>query len=363
VFLIINSLKAKKIDMANVLLHFVKIEEIVMKIINKHLLAAAATFTLIAGQVSATQVLRFSHTDNPGGSRQAAAQVFADKVEDYTQGRYKIRIYPSGQLANDPKAIEQLQLGGVDFTVSATGSYATHLPSLNLTSMPFLVDTYEQGWELYDNSAWLKNEFSKLPAKGFRVLSTWEAGFRSFTTRDPLNSPADAVGEKMRVYPNDMIRWTMEAIGFQTVVMPITDVYLAIQQGTVSGQENPVDTIKSLRFNEVAKNITLTRHVYSPLPLTVSEATWKKISPADQVLFSKAASEAAAFSRDLVKNSVSSQLEAMKSAGATVSVPTIGPFRDAVASVYGKARGVYGAEEVDKILADAAAIRKALPAK
>jgi tripartite ATP-independent transporter DctP family solute receptor len=334
-----------------------------MKIITKGLiLASAAAVAITAGSASAATTLRFSHTDNPGGSRQAAAEVFAKKVAEYTENRYKIRIYPSGQLANDPKAIEQLQLGGVDFTVSATGSYASHLPSLNLTSMPFLVDSYEQGWELYDNSAWLKNEFAKLPAKGFRVLSTWEAGFRSFTTKEPLNSPADAVGEKMRVYPNDMIRWTMEAIGFQTVVMPITDVYLAIQQGTVSGQENPVDTIKSLRFNEVAKNITLTRHVYSPLPLTVSEATWQKISADDQKLFLKAAAQASAFSRDLVKNSVDSQLKEMADAGAVVTVPEIGPFREAVASVYDKARAVYGAE-VDKILADAAAIRAALPAK
>lgn len=323
----------------------------------------AVTFTMLAGTANAAEVLRFSHTDNPGGSRQAAAEEFAKKVKDYTEGRYEIRIYPSGQLANDPKAIEQLQLGGVDFTVSATGSYATHLPSLNLTAMPFLVDSYEQGWELYDNSEWLKGEFEKLPSKGFRVLATWEAGFRSFTTKEPLTSPADAEGEKMRVYPNDMIRWTMEAIGFQTVVMPITDVYLAIQQGTVSGQENPVDTIKSLRFNEVAPNITLTRHVYSPLPLTVSETTWQKLSDADKDAFSKAASEAAAFSRDLVKNSVDSQLAEMTEAGATVSVPEIGPFRKAVESVYDKARGVYGAGEVDKILADAAAIRDSMPSK
>ncbi|MFT6656983.1 MAG: tripartite ATP-independent transporter DctP family solute receptor [Maritalea sp.] len=311
---------------------------------------------------SAAVVLKFSHTDNPGGSRQAAAEVFAEKVAEYTEGRYEVRIFPAGQLANDPKAIEQLQLGGVDFTVSATGSYATHLPSLNLTAMPFLVDTYEQGWELYDNSAWLQGEFAKLPEKGFRVLATWEAGFRSFTTKNALNSPADAVGQKMRVYPNDMIRWSMEAIGFQTVVMPITDVYLGIQQGTVNGQENPVDTINSLRFYEVAPNITLTRHVYSPLPLTVAEATWQKFSDADKEAVLKAAAEAAVFSRHLVKNSVDSQLEEMKAAGAIINVPTIGPFRDAVFSVYDKARGVYGAEQVDQILQDAADIREAFPA-
>lgn len=308
-------------------------------------------------------ILKFSHTDNPGGSRQAAAEVFAEKVKDYTEGRYNVRIFPAGQLANDPKAIEQLQLGGVDFTVSATGSYATHLTSLNLTAMPFLVDTYEQGWEFYDNSDWLEGEFAKLPAVGFRVLSTWEAGFRSYTTKNPLTSPADAVGRKMRVFPNDMIRWTMEAVGFQTVVMPITDVYLAIQQGTVDGQENPVDTIKSLRFYEVAPYITLTRHVYSPLPLTVSEKTWQKFSDADKEAVMKAAAESSAFSRDLVKNSVDAQLAEMSAAGAKVSTPEIGPFRDAVASVYDKAREVYGAEAVDKVLADAARVRDMLPAR
>jgi TRAP-type C4-dicarboxylate transport system substrate-binding protein len=222
------------------------------------------------------------------------------------------------------------------------------------------VDSYEQGWEFYDHSAWQQARFDELPSKGFRVLSTWEAGFRSFTTTMPLNSPADAVGKKMRVFPNDMIRWTMEAIGFQTVVMPITDVYLAIQQGTVNGQENPVDTIRSLRFYEVAPNITLTRHVYSPLPLTVAEKTWQGFSDADKAAVKKAADEASAFSRDLVQKSVNAQLEEMKAAGATVNAPVIGPFRDAVASVYDKARGVNG-DAVDQVLAEPAAVREKFP--
>lgn len=315
---------------------------------------------LMSSTAYAEKLLRFSHTDNPGGSRQAAAEVFAKKVSEYTNGRYKVRIFHSGQLANDPKAIEQLQLGGLDFTVSATGSYASHMPSLNLTAMPFLVDSYKQGWEFYDNSKWLKGEFDKLPSKGFRVLSTWEAGFRSFTTSMKLASPKDAVGKKMRVYPNDMIRWTMEAIGFQTVVMPITDVYISIQQGVVNGQENPVDTIKSLRFYEVAPNVTLTRHVYSPLPLTISENTWKSFSKEDQIAVKKAAMEASEFSRKLVRDSVDSQIEEMKKAGANVSVPVIGPFRTAVQSVYDKAKGIYG-DEVGKVLADAAYVREKFP--
>lgn len=322
---------------------------------------AASALAFTAGALQAQTVLKFSHTDNPGGSRDQAAQLFAQKVAEYTEGRYEVRVFPAGQLGNDPKAIEQLQLGGVDFTVSATGSYATHLPSLNLTAMPFLVDSYEQGWEFYDNSAWLKAEFDKLPAVGFRVIGTWEAGFRSFTTTFPLNSPADAAGKKMRVFPNDMIRWTMEAIGFQTVVMPVTDVYLAIQQGTVDGQENPVDTIVSLKFTEVAPNLTLTRHVYSPLPLAISETAWQALSEVDREAVLKAAADSSAFSRDLVKNAEAAQLEALSAAGTTIITPEIGPFRDAVAGVYDQARGVYGAE-VDKVLGEAEAIRAAIPA-
>ncbi|MEM8540675.1 MAG: ABC transporter substrate-binding protein, partial [Pseudomonadota bacterium] len=89
-----------------------------MKNTLKALLLGTALVGALGTTAFAQTILKFSHTDNPGGSRQAAAEVFAEKVAEYTEGRYEIRIFPAGQLANDPKAIEQLQLGGVDFTVS-----------------------------------------------------------------------------------------------------------------------------------------------------------------------------------------------------------------------------------------------------
>ena len=96
-----------------------------------------------------------------------------------------------------------------------------------------------------------------------------------------------------------MMRWTLEAMGFNTQIMPLPEVYLAIQQGAVAGQENPIDTIYSNKFYEVAPNVTLTRHVYSPIPLAVSEKTWQKFSPADQRAVKEAAQVAATFSRQL----------------------------------------------------------------
>ena len=276
-------------------------------------IALAAAFTLPA---AAQTVLKFSHTDQQAGARQAAANVFAKKVEELTQGRYKVHIFCCSQLGNDPKNIEQLALGGIDFTVSSTGSYAPHVSTLNLTMMPFMVDTYQQGWKLYDESKWLKEQFDKAPAKGFRFLSTWEAGFRSMTTKDALNSPDQAKGMKLRTFPNEMMRWTLESMGFAIQIMPLPEVYLAIQQGAVQGQENPIDTIYSNKFYEVAPHITLTNHVYSPIPLAISEKTWAKLSPADQKAVTEAAQVAAKFSRQMIAGNDENQLKEMASRGA-----------------------------------------------
>ncbi len=322
-----------------------------------------ALFCCAAIAGAAPTVLKFSHTDQQNGTRHAAALLFAKLVKEYTAGRYEVQVFPAGQLGNDPKNIEQLQLGGIDFTVSSTGSYAPHIDSLNLTMMPFLVESYEQGWDLYDNSKWLQAQFDKAPAKGFRFLATWEAGFRCMTTKDLLSSPADAKGKKLRSFANEMMRWNLEAMGFSVQIMPLPEVYLAIQQGTVQGQENPIDTIYSNKFYEVAPYITLTRHVYSPIPLTISERTWNKLSAADKAAVRKAAQEAAVYSRTEIKAVEEKQIAEMAAKGAKISTPKISLFRDAVQSVYAQARTKYGAKEVDDFLADAEDTRKALPVK
>ncbi len=322
---------------------------------SKTLLALAASIAL--APAAAQTVLKFSHTDQQAGARQAAAQVFAKKLEELTQGRYKVQIYCCSQLGNDPKNIEQLALGGIDFTVSSTGSYAPHVPSLNLTMMPFLVDSYAQGWKLYDESPWLKAQFAKAPEKGFRFVATWEAGFRSMTTKDPLSKPADATGKKLRTFPNEMMRWTLEAMGFNIQIMPLPEVYLAIQQGAVSGQENPVDTIYSNKFYEVAPHVTLTNHVYSPIPLAISEKTWQKLSEADRKAVMEAGAVAARFSREMISGNDAKQLAEMTAKGAKVNAkPDVAAFRSAVMPVYAKAREKFGAD-VDAFLKDAEAVR------
>jgi TRAP-type transport system periplasmic protein len=321
-------------------------------------LTLAATMLAISAQ--AQTILKFSHTDQTQGARHAAAQIFAKKVEDYTQGRYKVQVFCCSQLGNDPKNIEQLALGGIDFTVSGTGSYAGQVPTLNLTMMPFIIESYAQGWKFYDESKWLQAQFDKAPAKGFRFLATWEAGFRSMTTRDPLNSPDDAKGKKLRTFPNEMMRWQLEAMGFGIQIMPLPEVYLAIQQGAVAGQENPIDTIASNKFYEVAPYVTLTNHVYSPIPMAISEKTWQRLSPVDQQAISRAAREVAPFQRNMIRDTDEKLLADMAAKGAKINrTPNIAAFRKSVEPIYAKAREKYGAD-VDTVLAETSAIRKAV---
>jgi tripartite ATP-independent transporter DctP family solute receptor len=328
------------------------------KILTRTALALAAA--TMAMSINAQTILKFSHTDQQAGARQAAAQVFAKKVEEYTQGRYKVNVFCCSQLGNDPKNIEQLGLGGIDFTVSSTGSYASQIPTLNLTMMPFIIDSYAQGWKFYDESKWLQAQFDKAPAKGFRFLATWESGFRSMTTKDPLNSPADAKGKKLRTFPNEMMRWQLEAMGFGIQIMPLPEVYLAISQGAVAGQENPIDTIASNKFYEVAPHVTLTNHVYSPTPLTISEKTWQKLTPVDQQAVLKAAREVAPFQRNAIRDGDEKQLADMAAKGAKINrKPDVEAFRKSVEPVYAKAREKYGAD-VDLVLAETTAIRKAV---
>jgi tripartite ATP-independent transporter DctP family solute receptor len=318
--------------------------------------------TAIAGfpaivRAQTPRLLRFSHTDTQQGARQQAALMFADAVEKNTGGRYKVQVFHSGQVANDAKSLEQLQLGGLDFAVTGVVTFTPHVRTLSLVALPYLAETYEQGWKLYDSSAFIRQQADALPAKGMRIIGNWEAGFRSFTTNFPLGSPADAKGKKLRIAPVEMIRWIMEAIGFSPVIMPVTEVYLAIQQNTVTGQENPIDTIYSQRFFEVAKYITLSQHVYSPLWLAAAERTWKSMSPQDQQAVSQAAKAAGDWNRKEVRANDERLLAEMTSKGAVVSKPELAAWRKACESVYDRARQDYGAAAVNQMLNEAAAIR------
>jgi len=318
---------------------------------------------LVWNHAEGATTLRFGHTDPPDGLRHKAALMFADKVKEYTQGRYTVEVHHSGTLGSDPKLLEQVKLGAIDFAVSGIAIYANQLPELGLLALPYLVESYEQGWALYDTSPWVKEWFAKLQAKNMRILSVFEAGFRQLTANKPVRVPADVKGMKIRIAKSEVYVWLWSALGANPTVMSLGETYISLQQGVVDAQENPIPTIHVQKFYEVAKNISLTNHIFAPIPLSITEKRWQSFSPADQAAVQKAALEASAWHRKAVVDEDDKMLEEMKAKGATVIKPDVSAFARASKSVYDKAGETFPKDVLQALLKDTEAVKAKYPVK
>ncbi len=315
------------------------------------------------GAAQAATTLRLGHTDPPEGLRQKASLLFADKVKEYTQGRYTVDVHHSSTLGDDPKLLEQVKLGAIDFAVTGVGIYSNQVPELGLLALPYLVESYEQGWQLFDTSPWVKEWFAKLQEKNIRYLAMWEAGFRQVTAKKPVRTPEDVKGMKMRISKNQMYVWIWSTLGANPTAMALGETYISLQQGVVDAQENPIPTIHVHKFYEVAKYISLTNHIYAPIPLSITEKRWQAFSPADREAVQRAALEASAWHRKAVVNEDDKMLEEMKAKGATVIQPDVPAFGRAVRPVYDKAAAEYPKANLQSLLKETEALKAKYPVK
>ena len=215
-----------------------------------------------------------SATPTSRPARQAAAVVFAKKVEELTAGRYKVQICTAAaSSAMTRRTSSSSALGGIDFTVSATGSYA---PSC-ADAEPH--DALHRG-ELQARLALLRREQVAAGAvrqgagQGFRFPFDLGSGFRNMTTKTPLKLAVRRQGHEAAHLPNEMMRWSLESMGFMIQIMPLPEVFWRVQQAPYCRIGEPIDTIYSNKFYEVAPNITLTNHV-QPDPWPSARRPWQ----------------------------------------------------------------------------------------
>ena len=318
---------------------------------------------LVAGVAEAGTTLRLGHTDPPDGLRHKSAALFAEKVKEYTQGRYGVDVHHSSTLGDDPKLLEQVKLGAIDFAVTGVAIYSNQIPELGLLALPYLVESYDQGWALYDTSPWVKEWFAKLQTKNIRYLAMWEAGFRQLTAKRAVRVPEDVKGMKVRISKNQVYLWLWSALGANPTVMALGETYISLQQGVVDAQENPIPTIHVQKFYEVAKHISLTNHIYAPIPLSIEEKRWQSLSAADQAAVLKAAQEASVWHRKAVVSEDDKMLADMQTKGATVIKPDVPAFGRASKSVYDKAGEQFPKPVLEALLKDTAAIKEKYPVK
>ncbi|HSQ79677.1 MAG TPA: TRAP transporter substrate-binding protein [Casimicrobiaceae bacterium] len=256
------------------------------------LAAALACAALPALPAAAQATLKMNIPLARDSSYGVAVDTFAREVEKRTGGRYRIQNFYSAALGAERESIEALQLGTLDLTMTSTGPVPNFVPEVAILDIPFLFRDYAQARAVLDGSIG-QEMLKKFEPKGIEALAWGENGFRNMTNnRHPIRTPGDLKGLKMRTMENPIHIEAYRALGILPTPMAFTEVFTALQQGTVDGQENPLSVIMSAKLYQVQKYLTLTGHVYSPALILMSKAKWDGLSAADRQAFHEAAIDA-----------------------------------------------------------------------
>ena len=283
-----------------------------MKLIS---LLAAATLALSASPTFAQTKLTLGHGAAPGNPRHEAAVHFANAVKQKTGGRIDVQVAPSAQLGDDAAMVTALRSGTLDISANSQGAMATIVPEYAAFGMPFLFTEPAQAFKVLDGPLG-KELAQKTLAKNVVVLGYWDNGIRHISNnKKSILSPADMKGMKIRTPPDAVTIDIMGALGAETQQIKFAELYVALQQGVVDGQENPLANIYASKLYEVQKFISLTGHKYEMNPFLMSKRTWDRLPEADRKIITEAAAEATQLQRKLAKEADEKLLGELKAKG------------------------------------------------
>ena len=279
-----------------------------------------------------------------------AIDTFAREVEKRTNGRYKVQNFYAGALGAERESIEGVQLGTLDLTMTSTGPVPNFVPEVAILDIPFLFRDYAHARAVLDGPIG-QDLLKKFEAKGIKALAWGENGFRHMTNnKHPVTTPDDLKGLKMRTMENPIHIEAYRQFGILPTPMAFTEVFTALQQGTVDGQENPLSVITSAKLEQVQKYLSLTGHVYSPALILMSKAQFDKLSPADQQAFIDAAKEAAKANRARIDDDEKRAVGELRAKGmAVVDTLDKAKFQMALTPVYADFAKKFGQENIDRI--------------
>ena len=251
-------------------------------------LASALSVGLVAGAAAQT-TMKISISTSQNSHQGVAIDTFAKEVEKRTAGRYKVQTFYNGALGGERESIEAVQLGTQELAFSSSGPVPNFVPETKILDVPFLFRDKAHARAVLDGPIG-QELLGKFDAKGFKALAWAENGFRHMTnSKRAVNAPEDLKGLKMRTMENPVHIAAYKALGIITTPMAFPEVFTALQQGTVDGQENPLSVILSAKFDQVQKYLSLTGHVYSPAIFLMNKAEFDKLKPEDQKAFIEAA--------------------------------------------------------------------------
>ena len=294
--------------------------------------------------------IKLAHVVNEKDTFHMAAEKFKELTEQYTSGSVKVTIFPNATLGDERTLLERMKMGIVDAGIITGGPIINFVPRFGAIDLPFLFRDPDHAYKVLDGPIG-QSFFADMEKQGWKGLAYAERGFRNLTnSKKPVNSPDDIKGLKIRVMQNPVYVDSFKALGANAVPMAWTEALTGLQQGTIDGQENPLNVIVSFKLNESQKYMTITRHAYAPAPILMSMVTWKKLKANEQQAVLRAAKEAAEFERKFDNDSEAQWLKDLQSKGMIVSTPDLKPFLAAVKPVYDAYSEKYGKAFIDSII-------------
>ncbi|MDP0501331.1 MAG: TRAP transporter substrate-binding protein [Verrucomicrobiota bacterium JB022] len=276
------------------------------------------------------KVLKLAHTLDQAHPVHVAMEFMAEKVAEKSHGALQVQVFPNGQLGTEPECIAQVQRGAIAMVKTSAATMEGFVPEMAVFTVPYLFRTEEHYWNVLYGE--IGEEFLQMGAgQGLRGLTYYDSGARSFyTSKRPVETPADLRGLKVRVMQSDGAIAALNALGASPTPVPWGDLYTALQQGMVDGAENNVPSYFTSRHYEVAPHFSLDEHMRIPDLLLVSESIWTHLSEQERKWLHDAAMESLEFQRELWAEQTEANLEELESLGVKIYRPDQSAFAEAV---------------------------------
>ena len=313
-------------------------------------LALASMSLVVAGGAAAQTTFKMNISVPQNSHYGAAVDKFATEIEKRTNGRYKIQNFYASALGNEREATEAVQLGTLDMCMTATGPIPNFVPELAILDIPFLFRDYAHARSVLDGPIG-QDMLTKFDPIGIKALAWGENGFRHMTnSKVSVKAPSDLKGLKVRTMENPIHMQAYKGFGIIPTPMAISEVFTALQQGTVDGQENPISVIQSWKFDQVQKHLSLTGHVYSPAVILIGKPLWDKLSDEDKNHFLEASKEAVKANRDRIDSDEKNGVADLRSKGMEVVTDLDkSKFQDALKPVFADLSKKFGEANIARI--------------
>jgi len=326
----------------------------------KAIVAAVALSALGLAQAQ-TRTIKFANQNAKGHPILLGMDKFAELVDQKSGGKMKVQVFPGGTLGSDQANVSALQGGTLEMASMNSGIFASLVKEFAIYDFPFMFGNPREADAVVDGP-FGQGLHKKLEDKGLVGLAYYELGFRELTnSKRAITKVDDIAGLKLRVIPNPInVDW-VKALGANPTPLPFPELYAALEQGAVDGQENPVATIKGAKLFEVQKYMTLTNHQYNPQSVVISKKFWDSLSGGDRKILQDAATESAGYQRTQSRAQLQAGLEDLKKGGMQVSelsAAEVTKLREKMKPVVEKHSATVGADTVKAIQAELAKLRK-----